>query len=152
MISANQFGVIELILCKYKPNIHVFCSRNYRQTSNIRRTSIGNTIVNHSVVVGAPPVGAAPTTFSFSPGFDWLGKDNCMTRRETFKFWYLMRPILEVWRFACTVRRRQNACSVTGLQARLRWHSGWHWWWVRLRNLYPKAATFCMYTEEAKII
>ena len=33
---------------------------------NIRRTSVGNKIVDHSDVVGAPPVGAAPTTSSFS--------------------------------------------------------------------------------------
>ena len=38
----------------------------YRQVSNIRRTSVGNEIVNHSDVVGASPVGAAPTTSSFS--------------------------------------------------------------------------------------
>ena len=33
--------------------------------SNIRRT-LGNKIVDHSDVVGASPVGAAPTTSSFS--------------------------------------------------------------------------------------
>ena len=38
----------------------------YRKTSNIRRTLVGNKIVDHSDVVGAPPVGAAPTTSSFS--------------------------------------------------------------------------------------
>ena len=38
----------------------------YRQVSNIRRTLIGNEIVDHSDVVGASPVGAAPTTSSFS--------------------------------------------------------------------------------------
>ena len=37
----------------------------YRKTSNIRRT-LGNKIVDHSNVVGASPVGAAPTTSSFS--------------------------------------------------------------------------------------
>ena len=36
------------------------------KTSNIRRTTSGNKIVNHSDVVGASPVGAAPTTSSFS--------------------------------------------------------------------------------------
>ena len=36
----------------------------YRQTFNIRRTSVGNKIVDHSDVVGAPPVGAAPSTSS----------------------------------------------------------------------------------------
>ena len=39
---------------------------NYRQVSNIRRTLVGNNIVDHSDVVGASPVGAAPTTSSFS--------------------------------------------------------------------------------------
>ena len=39
---------------------------SYRQTSNTRRTLVGNKIVDHSDVVGALPVGAAPTTSSFS--------------------------------------------------------------------------------------
>ena len=38
----------------------------YRQVSNIRRTLVGNKIVDHSDVVGASPVGAAPTKSSFS--------------------------------------------------------------------------------------
>ena len=38
----------------------------YRQVSNIRHTLVGNWIVDHSDVVGASPVGAAPTTSSFS--------------------------------------------------------------------------------------
>ena len=37
----------------------------YLKTSNIRHT-LGNKIVDHSDVVGASPVGAAPTTSSFS--------------------------------------------------------------------------------------
>ena len=39
---------------------------SYRQFSNIRRTLVGNKIVDHSDVVGASPVGAAPTTSSCS--------------------------------------------------------------------------------------
>ena len=38
----------------------------YRKVSNIERTLVGNKIVDHSDVVGASPVGAAPTTSSFS--------------------------------------------------------------------------------------
>ena len=38
----------------------------YHKTSNIRCTLVGNEIVDHSDVVGASPVGAAPTTSSFS--------------------------------------------------------------------------------------
>ena len=41
-------------------------STGYHQVSNIRRTLIGNKIVDHSDVVGASPVGAAPTTSLFS--------------------------------------------------------------------------------------
>ena len=53
--------------------MHMYCTRggggvkfNYRKTSNIRRTLVGNKIVDHSDVVEASPVGAAPTTSSFS--------------------------------------------------------------------------------------
>ena len=38
---------------------------HYRQTSNISRILGGNKIVDHADVVGASPVGAAPTTSSF---------------------------------------------------------------------------------------
>ena len=38
----------------------------YRKSSNIRFTLAGNKIVDHSDVVGASPIGAAPTTSSFS--------------------------------------------------------------------------------------
>ena len=44
-------------------SIDVQC--NYRKISNIRRTLVGDKIVYHSDVVGASPVGAAPTSSSF---------------------------------------------------------------------------------------
>ena len=47
----------------------------YRQTSIARPTFLGNKIVGHSDEVGASPVGAAPTTSSFSTqhlaSMDW---------------------------------------------------------------------------------
>ena len=42
-----------------------FRSEYHRKTSNIRHTSVGNKTADHSDVVGASPVGAAPSTFSF---------------------------------------------------------------------------------------
>ena len=57
----------------------------YRQVSNIERTLVGNKIVDHSDVVGALPVGAAPTTSSFSTehlastSLDWA---TVTTRRD----------------------------------------------------------------------
>ena len=52
----------------------------YSQTPSVRRTLVGNKRVDRSDVVGASPVGAAPT--SSSHGFNGLGKDNCKTRRD----------------------------------------------------------------------
>ena len=40
--------------------------QKYGQTSSICRTLVGNEIADHSDVVGASPVGAAPTKSSFS--------------------------------------------------------------------------------------
>ena len=45
--------------------INLFTS-SYRQVSNIRHILVGYKIVDHSDVVGASPVGAAPTISSFS--------------------------------------------------------------------------------------
>ena len=38
----------------------------YRQISSVSRTLVTNTIIDHSDVVGASPVGAAPTISLFS--------------------------------------------------------------------------------------
>ena len=53
------------------PNVKHWCqtrtlTTTYRKTSNISHTLICNKIVDNSDVVGASPVGAAPTTSSFS--------------------------------------------------------------------------------------
>ena len=47
-------------------NILCYIRFSYRKTSNISRTLAGNKIVDHSDVVRASPVDAAPTTSSFS--------------------------------------------------------------------------------------
>ena len=55
----------------------------YRQVSNIRRTLVGNKIVDHSDVVGASPVGAAPTTSSISTEhLAWLDRAKTTARRD----------------------------------------------------------------------
>ena len=49
--------------------------KDYRKIYNISRILVGNEIVNHTNVVGASPVGAAPTTCLFSTqhmaSMDW---------------------------------------------------------------------------------
>ena len=62
---------------------------DYRQVSNIRRTLVGNKIVDHSDVV----------VLDLTHGFIGLGKDNCKTRRGTFKFNDMVRLILEILRY-----------------------------------------------------
>ena len=56
--SQNKAGVLH----RYQATVNEI----YRQVSNIRRTIVGDKIVDHSDVVGASPVGAAPTTSSLS--------------------------------------------------------------------------------------
>ena len=49
-----------------KARFYFDTQNNYRKTSGISRAFVGNKIVDNSDVVGASPVGAAPTTSSFS--------------------------------------------------------------------------------------
>ena len=56
----------------------------YHQTSNIRHALIGNKLDDHSHVIGAPPVGAAPLNYifilDFTPGFIGYGNGKTATR------------------------------------------------------------------------
>ena len=88
----NAFGkfTYEVLCCKYlcdemfivavwwsvhinsyqEQKVSIICDDSfkwiYSQVSNIKHTLVGNWIVDHSYVVGTSPVGAAPTTSSFS--------------------------------------------------------------------------------------
>ena len=86
-----------------KENIHIFSHTSYHQIPNIRGTFVGNKIFDNSDVVGASPVGLAPTTSSFSTltsGFNGLGKDNCKTGRESCNFGNLVHLILEILQYS----------------------------------------------------
>ena len=75
--TTGRVNMILLRLCQVNGKLYVFFCKtslshytgfavlNYRKTSNISRTLVGNKIVDNSDVVGASPVGAAPTTSSF---------------------------------------------------------------------------------------
>ena len=60
MVDFDSASTAEEVVCDYTVDF------TYRKTSNIRCTLLGNKIVDNSDVVGASPVGAAPTTSSFS--------------------------------------------------------------------------------------
>ena len=73
----------------------------YRQVSNIRRTWVGNEIVDHSDVVWASPVGAAPTTSSFSTehlASIYYAKTTASRVETHIIFWELVRLILDILR------------------------------------------------------
>ena len=87
---SNTVGANALI-SKY--DIHCL-EWQYRQTSNISLTLVGNKSVEHRLS-GLPQqhLHSRLTTF-----FNAMGKGNCKTRRETFKFGDLVRLVLEIWR------------------------------------------------------
>ena len=59
----HSIAVIDVVSTFFIQNLR---NALYSKTSNISVTLEGNKIVDHSDVVGASPVGAAPTTSSFS--------------------------------------------------------------------------------------
>ena len=61
IMITTKFRFILRMSCIHMTHIYI-----YRKVSNIRRTLVGNKNVDHSDVVGASPVGAAPTTSSIS--------------------------------------------------------------------------------------
>ena len=58
--------IITCIMVYYSSYTPLATVEKYRKISNIRHTLTCNKLVDHSDVVGASPVGAAPTTSSFS--------------------------------------------------------------------------------------
>ena len=75
----------------------------YRKISNIKCTLVGKEIVDRSDVVGALPVGAAPTTSSFSTqhlaSMD-CAKTNAEQSEKHLSFGDLVCLVLEIWRYA----------------------------------------------------
>ena len=67
----------------------------YRKISNIRRTAIGNKIVDHSDVVGASPVGAAPTTSSFST-WHLASRDSAKTAARQYDKYSLLMHCIKI--------------------------------------------------------
>ena len=56
----------DVLYCLNQVPHNMLLNIKYRKTPDIRRTLVGITIVTRSDVVGASPVGAAPTTSEFS--------------------------------------------------------------------------------------
>ena len=63
LVNKDSDWLAALLPANQMPGLKIFVY--YRKTSNKSRTLLGNKIVDNSDVVGASPVGAAPTTSSF---------------------------------------------------------------------------------------
>ena len=64
--SGIQRPVVNIMVADVLETQWTKASVTYRKTSDISRTLVGDKIVDNSDLVGASPVGAAPTTSSFS--------------------------------------------------------------------------------------
>ena len=64
-MESNQSLWSVLMFINRRPVVVHCCGNPYRQTSNISHILVGSDIVDHPDVVGASPVGAAPTSSSF---------------------------------------------------------------------------------------
>ena len=72
----------------------IYDIHHYRQASNISRTLVGNELVDHSGTCRR--CSNYIFILDFTTGFNGLGKGNCKTRRESFKFCDLVRPLLYI--------------------------------------------------------
>ena len=82
--ALSLFGATELmpvVILELQSKLGKF--KTYRQVSYIRRTLVGNKIVDNSDVVGASNY---IFIIDLTLGFSGLGTDNCKMRRESFKF------------------------------------------------------------------
>ena len=70
---------------------------NYCQTSNISHTLVGNNIVDHSDVVGALPVGTAPTTSFLNLTPQWIEQRQLQDEATIIKVLWFGVPY--IWDF-----------------------------------------------------
>ena len=86
----SQCDIIDAVIIT---KITVF---EYRQTSNISCT-LGNKLVDNShVVIASQHCFNYIFILDLIPSSNGLGKGNCKTKRESFKFWDLVQLILEL--------------------------------------------------------
>ena len=90
-LSHNELIVSMNKTNKYIPENNM--QYDYQHTSNIWCTVVGNKIVDHSDVVGASPIGAAPTTSSFSTqhmaSMDWAKSTaRCDKKHLSLGIWF----------------------------------------------------------------
>ena len=94
----------------------------YRQTSNISRAIAIKLLITQMLLEHR--CSNYIFTLDLIPCFNGLGKNNCKTRRETFKFWDMMRLTLEVWRYNKFAAYPTAVGSPVNLSGRKKSHFG----------------------------
>ena len=69
---------------------------DYRRTSNIRRTPVGNNIVDHQLLIACRRCSNSIFIIDLIPGFNGLDEGNWKMRRGTLKVWDLVRYIRDL--------------------------------------------------------
>ena len=73
-----------------------------------------------------------------TPGFIELGKDNCKTKRETFRFWDLVRLILEILRYSIPNNALHLMDAYGVVDFGLYWPRKWLYLWWKLTIILQK--------------
>ena len=87
-------------------SVHWLRRTIYRQTSKTSQTFVGNKLVGQTRSIWSIACRRCSNyifILDLTPSFSGCGKDDCKTRRETFKFWDLVRLTLNVY-------DRMNVC------------------------------------------
>ena len=105
------YWCVQILVCVQ--SLRVF-TIHYRQISDTSRTVVGNKIVGHSNVVGASPIGAAPTVSSCSTWHQAsidCAKTTARRDEKTLKLWILARLLSDIWRYII-VLMSQSMCTL----------------------------------------
>ena len=84
------------MLVKWAPDVTMFMWRHCNCELDLLMSVKQSTTAHVAILRGKVP---SNLILDLTPGFIGLGKDNCKTRRETFKFDDLVRLILDILRY-----------------------------------------------------
>ena len=77
---------------------------------------MGNEIVDHSDIVGASPVDYI-LIIGLTPRLNRLGKHNCNTRRQSFKFWNFVSYVRD-WFYGSHLYKNDGGCRIRKLSTK----------------------------------
>ena len=92
----------------------------YHKMSNTRRSLLGNKLADHPDVVGASPVGAAPTTctssFSLNTCRQWIGQKQLQQEMRNIYVWGFGVPYIKDFSVAHVFKWSDGICTAHNAQ------------------------------------